>query len=286
MTIISGRTQLCCLLADPVEHVRTPQMFNAHLEARAVDVVVVPLHVARDDLVRVVGALRGIANLRAIIVTVPHKIPIVELCDTLHESAQRVGAVNIIRRERDGRLIGANFDGFGFVAALQASVGRLAGRSVFMAGAGGVARAIAFELARAGAVRLMLHNRSLAKGAALLRDVARAFPATSTAIVTATPPDCDIAINATSLGLHAGDPLPFSLEPLHGGAAVAEVVMQPLITPLLRAAQARGLRIVTGDGMLTAQLPCWMHFLGFDTVRVAQNASRNVPPTVLQTTKG
>lgn len=286
MTIISGRTQLCCLLADPVGHVRTPQMFNAHLDAHAVDAVVVPLHVARDDLARVVGALRGVTNLRAIIVTIPHKIAIVELCDTLHDSAQRVGAVNIVRRERDGRLTGANFDGIGFVAALEAKVGLLAGRSVFMAGAGGVARAIAFELARAGAARLMLHNRSLEKGEALLRDVARAFPATGTRMATATPRDCDIAINATSLGLHADDVLAFSIDALPADATVADAVMQPLITPLLRAAQARGLRIVTGDGMLTAQLPFWMDFLGFDAARAAQNPSRSAARIELQTTKG
>jgi shikimate dehydrogenase len=285
MTIVSGHTQLCCLLADPVEHVRTPQLFNAYLDAHAVDAVVVPLHVARDDLARVVGALRGVANLRAIVVTIPHKIAIVDLCDTLHESAQRVGAVNIVRRELNGRLTGANFDGIGFVAALESKVGLLAGRSVFMAGAGGVARAVAFELARSGAARLMLHNRSREKGEALLHDVARAFPATATAIVTATPPDCDIAINATSLGLHAHDPMPFSIEPLRSDAAVAEVVMQPLITPLLQAARARGLRTVTGDGMLTAQLPRWMDFLGFDAV-VTQDASRNAAPIELQTAKG
>ena len=286
MTTVSGYTQLCCLLADPVEHVRTPQMFNAYLDAHALDAVVVPLHVASDDLARVVGALRGVANLRAIIVTIPHKITIVDLCDTLHESAQRVGAVNIVRRERNGRLSGANFDGIGFVAALESKVGRLAGRSVFMAGAGGVARAIAFELARAGVARLLLCNRSREKGEALLLDVARAFPATATAMVEATPRDCDIAINATSLGLHADDPLPFSIEPLGSDTAVAEVVMQPLITPLLRVAQGRGLPIVTGDGMLTAQLPFWVDFLGFDGARVAQDLSRNAASIEPQTTKG
>lgn len=261
--MISGRTQLCFLLADPVEHVRTPQMFNAHLEGNAVDAVVVALNVPSDDLERVVAALRIVRNLRALIVTIPHKIAIVELCDELHGSAQLVGAVNIVRREADGRLTGANFDGVGFVAALEAKTGRVAGRSVFMAGAGGVARAIAFELARAGAARLMLYNRSIAKGEALLREVAHAFPATSTAIAGEAPPDCDIAINSTSLGLHPDDPLPFAVDALPKRAAVAEVVMQPLMTRLLREAQGRGLRVVTGDGMLTAQLPYWTDFLRF-----------------------
>jgi len=271
--MISGHTQLCCLLADPVEHVRTPQMFNAYLETRGADAVVVPLHVPRDELRRVVEALRGVRNLRAIIVTLPHKIAIVELCDALHESAQRVGAVNLVRRDPGGRLVGANFDGVGFVAALEAGVGPVAGRSVFMAGAGGVARAIVFELARAGASRIALCNRSQQKGEELLRSVTQAYPATAAACVAAPPDDCDIAINATSLGLRPDDALPFSVDALPAHAAVAEVVMQPLMTRLLRAAQARGLRIVPGDGMLTAQLPFWMDFVGFERSRAGDAAA-------------
>jgi shikimate dehydrogenase len=274
MTAISGHTQLCCLLADPVAHVRTPQLFNAHLDADGVDAVVVPLHVPHDDLARVVAAMRGVYNVRALIVTIPHKIPIVDLCDTLHESARRVGAVNVVRREHDGRLIGANFDGTGFVAALERKLGPLTGRSVFIAGAGGAARAIAFEIAAAGATRLMLHNRSVEKGEALLQDVARAYPALATAVAGPTPRDCDIAINATSLGLHADDALPFSIDALRSDATVAEVVMQPLVTPLLRQAQAAGLRVVTGDGMLAAQLPFWMDFLGFAGARAAHTRLR------------
>jgi shikimate dehydrogenase len=110
----------------------------------------------------------------------------------------------------------------------------------------------------------MLYNRSVAKGEALLREVASAFPKVSTMCVPGPSRDCDIAINATSVGLHPGDPLPFSVDALPPSAAVADVVMQPLITRLLREAGERGLAIVTGDGMLTRQLPIWMDFIGFD----------------------
>ena len=113
---------------------------------------------------------------------------------------------------------------------------------------------------------LTLYNRSTDKGEALLREVARAFPATATASAASPSRDCDIAINATSLGLHPEDPLPFAIDALPKHAAVAEVVMQPLMTRLLREAQERGLRIVTGDGMLTAQLPFWMDFLRLSTL--------------------
>ena len=97
-------------------------------------------------------------KLGAIIVTVPHKIAMVELCDALEPSARLMGAVNIVRRERDGKLLGANFDGAGLAMALESELGSLAGRHVHVAGAGGVARAIAFALAQAGVARLAIDN--------------------------------------------------------------------------------------------------------------------------------
>jgi len=267
--MITGRTKLFCILADPVEHVRTPERFNDYLGKIGVDAVLVPLHVTRDALAGVVHGLREVRNLRGFFVTIPHKIDIVALCDGLDESARRVGAVNVVRRESDGRFVGANFDGMGFVGALEAAVGKIAGRSVFIAGAGGVARAIAFEIARAGAARLSMHNRSQEKAGALLAAVAQAFPRVSTDRGGGSPEDCDIAINATSLGLDAADPLPFSVDALPARAIVAEVIMQPPITPLLQKARERGLRIITGDAMLEYQLPFWVDFFRSDDASAA-----------------
>jgi shikimate dehydrogenase len=148
------------------------------------------------------------------------------------------------------------------VSALEEELGPIFGRRVYVAGAGGVARAIAFALAQAGAARLFIHNRSAAKADALLDAVRKAFPKTATARGDDRPVDCDIAINATSLGLRADDPLPFAVDALPVTAAVADVVMQPLLTPLLLRAQSRGLRIVKGDAMLKFQLKAWVEFLG------------------------
>jgi shikimate dehydrogenase len=265
--VITGHTALFCILADPVDHVRTPTMFNAYLQKIGVDAVLVPVHVVRQDLAEVVRSLRAFRNLRGLLVTLPHKIDILGLCDELDASAQHVGAANVVRREPDGRMVGANFDGRGFVGALEAAVGKIAGRSIFIAGAGGVARAIAFEGAHAGVARLSIYNRASDKADALLAAIARAYPGVMVDRGTARPDDCDIAINATSLGLHAGDVLPFTVDALPARAIVAEVVMQPLITPLLHAARARGIRIVTGDGMLDFQFPFWIDFFNATTIR-------------------
>lgn len=262
--MISGRTELYCILADPVAHVRTPQLFNEYARSTGRDAVLFPLHVTRDELARAVAGLRAIRNLRCIVVTIPHKIAIVELCDELDDSARRVGAANVVRREPDGRLTGANFDGAGFVGSLEAAVGPVAGRTIHVAGAGGVARAIAFECARAGAAGLTLSNRSAQKADELLSGLGRAFPRVALSRID-IPPTAQIAINATSLGLGAGDPLPFALDELPRDAVVADVVMQPPITRLLLEAQRRGLGIVPGEGMLKFQLPAWIEFAGRDT---------------------
>lgn len=271
--MITGHTKLLCIVADPIDHIRTPAIFNEHLAGIGIEAIVVPAHVAASDLRRAVEGMRAMQNLSAIIVTVPHKIAMVELCDALEPSARLMGAVNIVRRERDGKLLGANFDGAGFAMALESEIGSLAGRRVHVAGAGGVARAIAFAMAQAGVARLAIDNRSAARSAALLDAVKRAFPKVVTARADHHPSDCDIAINATSLGLRASDPLPFAVDALPDTATVAEVVMNPLMTPLLLRAQARGLRIVKGDAMLKCQLAAWVAFLGLDTARAQKENS-------------
>lgn len=263
--MITGHTKLLPIVADPIEHVRTPEIFNAHLARIGVDAVVVPAQVRSDALRTVVGAMRAIDSVAAIIVTVPHKIAIVELCDELHDSARLMGAVNIVRRGGDGRLVGANFDGAGMASALEAELGSLAGRRVYMAGAGGAARAIAFALAQSGIAHLTVYNRSAAKADALIDAVKRSFPEVDVARGNDRPTDFHIAINGTSLGLKPDDPLPFAVESLPATAAVADVVMNPAMTPLLLRAQARGLRLVQGDAMLHCQLAAWVKFLGLQT---------------------
>lgn len=274
---IAGRTELFCIIADPIAHVRTPQMFNAHLQEIGADAVLVPCHVRPKTLPGVVGGLRQISNLRAIIVTVPHKIAMVDLCDALDPSAEMARAVNVVRVDADGRLIGANFDGIGFLRALEHSTGSVAGKSVYMAGAGGVARAIAFSLAGAGIRRLAIHNRSIQRAEALLQAIRNRFPAVEMSVEGDTPENYDIAINATSLGLDPGDPLPFSIERLPVSTSVADVVMQPAVTRILAAADARGMRVVPGGGMLEFQLALWVDFIEASPAR-GRLARHPAPP--------
>jgi shikimate dehydrogenase len=259
--VITGKTRLFCIVADPIEHVRTPEVFNALLAERGVDGVHIPLHVNAEALPAVVSALRGVKNLQGINVTIPHKVAMMALCDEVEPSAKLIGAVNIVRRDPDGRLIGANFDGSGFVAGLEEATGPVRGRAIYMVGAGGAARAIAFGLAQAGASRLMIQNRDATKARDLANSVKQAFPGVDTGPCAAIPDGTDIAVNATSLGLRPEDPVPMDVTRLRPPMVVAEVIMRPAMTVLLRKAQDHGCRIVTGERMFHFQVAALAAFV-------------------------
>ena len=261
MTTISGRTRVFGILADPVHHVKTPQAINRLFEAQGFDGVMVPLHVEPGALATTLQALRGIRNFDGFIVTVPHKIAVVCWCDELTIDARQVGAVNVVRRTADGRLIGGILDGDGFVHGLRAAGIDPAGQSVYLAGAGGAASAIAFALAKAGVHRLTLANRSADKARSLLDRVVDAFPSLQGAVGTDDPSGHDLVVNATSLWLRPGDALPLDTGRLEALQIVAEIIMDPALTPLLAAAADRGCRTHAGAPMLAGQVQLMAAFM-------------------------
>ncbi|MDI4658186.1 shikimate dehydrogenase family protein [Xanthobacter autotrophicus] len=259
---ITGLTRVYGILADPIHHVKTPQMLNALMGREGRDGVMVPFHVAPDDLATLVAGLKAMKSLGGFVVTVPHKTAIVDLCDAVSDSARRIGAVNTVRREADGRLIGEMLDGKGFVGGLLAAGIDPKDKSVYLAGAGGAANAIAFAFVEAGISRLTIANRTRAKAEDLAARLAEAYPAAQVEIGTPDPSGHDIVVNGTSLGLKEGDPLPLDAARLAPEQIVAEVIMQPEETALLAAAKAKGCRIHFGKPMLACQLDLMADFLG------------------------
>lgn len=259
---ISGASAITVILAHPVAHVRTPQAMNAHYDALGYDGVLVPLHVLPEDLATVVQGLRRMRNLRGIVVTVPHKEAIAALCDELTEAAREVGAVNVIRRDADGRLTGGQFDGEGFVAGLRAAGHEVGGRAVFMAGAGGAAAGLAFAFARHGAARLTIHNRTAAKAEDLAARVRAAHPECDVRAGGADPSGHAVVVNATSLGMHANDALPLDVTRVAPPMLAAEVIMALEVTSFLAEAARRGCATHGGKPMLAAQVALLARFMG------------------------
>jgi shikimate dehydrogenase len=187
--------------------------------------------------------------------SLPHKVAVIELLDELAESAQLIGAVNCAIR-RDGRWIGENTDGQGFLGSLRTLV-EPAGQRVLILGAGGAARAIAVELALAGAAELWVANRNLAK-AAEIADLVNSQTSTDCAGVEwrpelTVPAAATVVVNATSVGLPGSGEVPLLFDVIPMGLVVCDVIPNPPDTSFLQRARQAGARTLDGRGMLLNQ---------------------------------
>ncbi|WP_280553961.1 shikimate dehydrogenase [Halomonas sp. 25-S5] len=259
---ITGKTKICAIIADPIHHVKTPQGINRLCEETGKDAVMVPVHVSSKDLISVVNGFMAMQNLAGFVITVPHKTAVAKLCDELSDDAARMEAVNVIRRTADGKLHGAILDGKGFVAGLREEGIEPEGRSAYLVGAGGAASAIAYALAEAGVSRMTLANRTQEKAEALSKRLGEAFPALPVSLGGRDPKGHDLVINATSLGLKEGDPLPLDVEGLTEQQVVAEIIMEPAETSLLKAAKSKGCTVQYGLPMLKNQLKLMAETMG------------------------
>lgn len=260
---ISGQTQLIGIVADPIAHVKTPQVINHSAANQSLDLVCVPLHVRGANLRKVLLGISGIANLHGLVVTIPYKESIVEFCDELTDTAQQVGSVNAVRIDpENGRLIGGNFDGEGMLAGLHQQGHRLEGKRVLLVGAGGAGKSIAWSVAQQGPARLAIYNRSPARAEALLERLKTQFSDIDLSVSDGNAQSFDVIINATSLGLKDDDALPLDPGTLRAGALVCEAVMRSGDTALLTAARERGCRVHHGQHMIYGQIVQICRFLG------------------------
>ncbi|MCX8506733.1 MAG: shikimate dehydrogenase [Alphaproteobacteria bacterium] len=266
---ISGKSLVFGIIADPIGHVRGPTLMNRQFAAYGLDAVLVPFHVTPQDLPDFWYGIKTLRNFGGFLVTMPHKFQAAELCDSLMPMAERTGAVNIVRIDEEGDTTGAMFDQDGFVAGLKERKYNLTGKRALLLGAGGAATSLAHGLVDAGVKRLTIANRNYDRAKILAERLAESLDAAGTQldgidIVSGVPntKEIDILINATSLGLKEDDPLPIAEEQLRPGMMVAEIIMQPVETKLLRTAKARGADIHYGEPMLRCQLPMMLEFWG------------------------
>jgi shikimate dehydrogenase len=187
--------------------------------------------------------------------SLPHKVAVIELLDELAESARLIGAVNCAVRS-DGRWIGENTDGQGFLGSLR-TLTEPEQQRVLILGAGGAARAIAVELALAGAAELWVANRNVAKAAEIADVVNGETSALCTAVEwqgeLTVPASATVAVNATSLGLPGSAEVPVSFDVIPMGLIVCDVIPNPPDTSFLQRARQAGARTLDGRGMLLNQ---------------------------------
>ena len=262
---IRGDTQLFVIIGDPIAQVGSPAIFNTIFRQAGAAAVLVPYHVGAEDLEDALRGFRGARNLGGIIVTVPHKIAVLPLIDDVGDSARRIGAVNAIRREPDGALIGDNFDGQGCVAGLYNKGHQVAGRRVLLIGAGGAGRAVANALADAGAGAITLYDLDPERAAALAQSICENRPSVEVRVGSPDPSGYDVVVNCSPLGMKPEDPYPVDPARLSPQTLVVDAVLKPRISPLLKAAGARGCMVQPGYRMLEGQAHAIAEFFGIKT---------------------
>ncbi len=257
MSPITGRTKICGIIGDPIEHSMSPAMHNAAFSALGLDYTYLPFRVRREELPGAIAGVRAL-NIVGLNVTIPHKVAVMPLLDRLEPLAEKMGAVNTIVNE-DGVLTGSNTDAPGFLQALRSQNIEPEGKKIVILGAGGAAKGIAFILAEAGA-SLVILNRTISKAEELAAQMARYYHQDLKAMtlseenLTSALDRADVLVNATSVGMVPDvDRTPVPSRLLNPKLAVCDIVYNPLETRLLREAKAAGARTIDGLDMLVWQ---------------------------------
>ncbi len=257
--IISGRTKLCGVIGDPIEHTMSPAIHNAAFDRMGLDYLYVPFWVKPEGLGKAIEGMRAL-NIRGLNVTIPHKVAVIPLLDELDPLADKIGAVNTITND-DGVLKGYNTDATGFLQALLEKGIEPKGKNIVILGAGGASRAISFILAEGGA-RLIILNRLLELDWAeeLASRLSAIFNIEVKALelveenLNGVLPAADILVNATSVGMSPNtNETPVSSNLLRLGLIVIDIVYNPIRTRLLREAEAAGAETVSGVDMFVWQ---------------------------------
>jgi shikimate dehydrogenase len=254
---ISGKTRVCAIIGDPVEHSLSPVMHNAAFKELELNLVYVAFTVTRNELKDAISGARSL-GLLGLNVTMPHKNAVITYLDETDSTAKAIGAVNTILNEQ-GKLIGFNTDGNGALIALKENGISPDGKKMLILGAGGAAKAIAYQAAQE-VEELVILNRTSEKAEKLAELLRKKFGkkvkggALSAEVLKKELKTTDILVNATSVGMHPDvnrSPVPSDL--LRSDLCVMDIIYNPLETKLVKDAKSVGAKVVSGLEMLLYQ---------------------------------
>jgi len=261
---VNGATRLYGTIGDPIRQLRMTGVMPQVFAATGTNAVWLPFEGGADLLPLMLDALGKMRNLGGFTVTIPHKTAIIDMLGRATPRARAAGSVNLVRRDPDGVLAGDNVDGVGFVRGLEAQGHRVKGASVWLVGLGGAGGGIAAALCEAGVGRLLVTEISETRASKAIDRLLNHYPDVPVAEVRTPTKGVHIAVNATPLGLRPDDPQPFDPMILDPDTVVADVIMSPVETPLLKRARTHGRRIHHGRHMLDHQVPLYLDWFGID----------------------
>jgi shikimate dehydrogenase len=271
--VINAATRLCAVYGFPIRHSASPAMHNAAFARLGLNWRYLAFEVHPDNLRAAIAGAKAM-QFSGLNLTVPHKLLAMQIVDELDESSKTWGAVNTVRFEaRDAagkwqplhhftesisgeiRTQGFNTDSDGIARSLREDLGlKLAGLKVLLVGTGGAGQVAALRLAMEGVAELFVTDYVIAKAEAVAAEIRKRYPRVK---VTVGFPkgEMDLLLNATPIGLKAGDPSPVDEKqfPLRQARAVYDMIYKPAETKLLATAKAAGCRTANGLGMLLHQ---------------------------------
>ena len=257
--LLTGHTRIVGVIGDPIEHSRSPQMHNAAFAKAGLDYVYVPFHVRPNDLTDAIAGFKAI-NVVGINVTLPHKQAVISHLTSISREAELIGAVNTLTFTDEG-IHGDNTDAPGVLRALEEN-GNMSvpvGENVVVLGAGGAARAVVVALALAGVASITIANRTVERAVALAEKMGQktGISMQGLGLADAQLPvairESMLLINTATVSMDATHPLLISADWLQPNTIVYDIVYTPPVTPLMRAAAARGCETLGGMGMLVHQ---------------------------------
>jgi len=260
--VINGHTDIIAHIGFPTHAFKAPMIYNPWFEKAGVNAIVVPMGCQTPDYPVFLRSIFKLTNIRGALITMPHKVPTVGLVDEVLPSAAIAGACNAVRLGPDGQLQGDMFDGEGFVRGVLRKGMALRGARVLVVGSGGVGSAIAASLAAAGVASLGVFDVQAASADGLAERLRLHYPALEVSTGSNDPAGFDLVVNATPMGMNAGDAMPMDVSRIDARTFVGEVVMKTEMTAFLEAAQARGCRVQIGSDMLFEQIPAYLEFFG------------------------
>lgn len=260
----TGKADIFVMLAHPVGHAKSPGIFNEIFEQKGLDSLMVPLSCRPEDFEAFWAGITAAENIKGVIISVPYKNIVYTKCSGGHDRAVRVQSANSVRRLPDGTWYADNFDGVGFIDGLKAGGHDITGKRILQVGAGGAGSSLLYCLAEAGAAEIRLADLDVARAEALAAMVRKSFPDCTISVGAADPSGMDMAINATSAGLKATDPLPMDVSKLTSDMTVVDIIMEPAETALLAAARKAGCRIQPGRPMMDFQVEAMSRFFDIE----------------------
>ncbi len=259
MIKISGHTRPFAVLGHPIGHTLSPVMHNAAFAKLEWDAIYLAFDVKPDRLMSVLPAMRSM-GFGGVNLTIPLKEVAFKGLEHLDESARLLGAVNTVQFAEDGRLIGHNTDGFGFIRALEEAFGKaVAGDSVFVLGSGGAGRACALMAAQEGARAITLSDVDIDRCHRVAAEIRERFPSVEARVAaggaeqTAYARDADLVVQATPVGMKEGDESVLKPEAFRAGQRAFDLIYHVSNTVFMRAAKQGGAETANGLGMLLHQ---------------------------------